>query len=74
MSAPADGVLWGILYFYYIYSYGILLGALLGALVGASGLFFPCLALVQAWLLSVPLLCLVSIADTVLRPLLCVFS
>ena len=46
--------------FYYSYSCGILLEVLLGALVGASGLFLPCLALVQAWLLLVPLLCLAS--------------
>jgi hypothetical protein len=69
LSTPAVGVLWGILIFY-IYSYEILFGALLGALVGASGLLLPCLALVQAWLLLVPLLCLASTADTVLRPLL----
>jgi hypothetical protein len=62
----AAGILYIFIYF--------VLGALLGALVGASGLFFRCLALVQARLRSVPLLCLVSIADTVLRLLQCVFS
>ena len=63
LSTPAVGVLRGIFsfnLFYYSYSCGILLEVLLGALVGASGLFLPCLALVQALLLLVPLLFLAS--------------